>query len=1083
MIPDVSARSTRVAGDFLSENANADSFGRAAGQGMEMVGNAVSKLTDTVITKIKNDRSQAVAAGVAQSDFGPTLQKIRSGMDPSGAGYHDQVANAYDAYVDQNASKFGDGESQREYKQRMMAQRPGLLSDASSYEATRHAEYSTTQANSALDTLTNRLSNDPGNFDNIWNQGNAVIDARPDINPTAKAAMKQAWTNQAAFNVFQGRMNAATSPADLDKMAADLADQKQGWQGRFDPAQYQQTLNQIGAAKNSFNTLATTQANAAIDSLNARNDGQTLIPQPELDAASSLVRQSNNPLVQVKMARIQRDQQIIRETKGLPPSQIRAQNNVANVNPGAAYPGMPQPVSDAINNASSRFGVSASFLGGTVQKEYGGNLTVPKSAASPRFAPQTVNKNVDLSDVKPEVLDAATQAGELYGAPLQIYSGYRSQGHQDAIRNAPGMDPNRPGVAKHSEHTKGDALDISTAGMDDAAKGKLTNALVNSGFTGIGEYDTHIHADMRTTVPNSYGEQNGKAWGGWTYLTPEVAAALNAHGFKSGATSNDIVRTHGVPTPASTIDYGKGNGASSAVGVGQFTSSTWLGIMKDGSTAQRMGVDISGMSDAQILDMRKDPNVSVMMTAAYAEKNKTTMEQSLGRPVNDGELYLAHFLGSSGAIQLIQAVKNDPTADASKLMPQAAAANHNVFFEKTKGHAGGRALTAQEVYDNVTLNFATDQTQVAYGDNETRTKIANANEKSLKDDPIKFVSDQGTQTVAPLSDDPASFVARGKTALSTADYYSIPIHDMKPFTDDEANSLVKAMDSGTADDTMSVMSHVAAMGGDMAKQGFAQLGEKDPSIGFAAGLAYGGGNVAAARQIVQGEKVVKDNPGAKASLGDSIDTKVSQAFSSSVGQALNGMNPAERQAAQEAALSYYMGDTNNVGAPFDPNKFDDAVQTVLGGSPKAPIVDSVNGQATVLPQGITGDTMNTALDKMTDNDWVTMSLQKAPPMSVTGERLDASTLADEAKLEFIGAGQYRVKLADNGYAVVAPDQPYIFTPDAKTVSSIAARPDPIPYGYPDPNAPRSNVNVVQPSGSTNTMFQFMYDENGRYAKP
>lgn len=1062
MGPEVSARSTRVGADFLSENASADSFGRASGIGMESVGNAVDKLTDAVVTKIKNDRQQAVAAGVAQSDFGPTLQGIRNNMDPSGAGYHDSVANAYDQYVADNADKFADPEARRAYKERMMAQRPSLLSDASTYEATTAAEYSTTQANSALDTLTNRLSNDPGNFDSLVAQGNDVIDARPNIAPTLKAKMKAAWLNQAAFNSFQGRLNAATSTADLDKMAADLADPKQGWMEKFDPNQYQQMLNTIGTAKNTMNTAATTAANAAIDTLNDRNNGLTMIPPEEITAAQQLVAKTTNPITQAKMARIVRDQRIIAESQGLPPAALRQQINQANINPGVAYPNMPAPVSNAINSATMRFGVSASFLGGTIQKEYGGYLSVPKSNANPKFAPQGVSGNVDLSDVNPEVVDAATQAGELFGQPLQVFSGYRSQAKQDAIRYS--GDPNRPGVAKSSYHTKGDALDISTAGMDDVTKGKLTDALVNAGFTGIGEYDTHIHADMRAAIPNSYGVQDGKAWGGWTYLSPEVAKTLAAHGFTPGGSSQSIQRSKPVATPQN-IDYGLGNvgGTSSAVGVGQFTEETWLGLMHDGSTATRMGLDITGKSDADLLAMRKDPNVSVMMTAAYAEKNKNAMEQVLGRPVTDPELYMAHFLGSGGAIQLLQAVKNNPNASAADLMPKAAAANHNVFYEKD-----GTARTAQELYDHISIGFVTDPTQVSYGDNQTRTKIADATEKALKDDPMNYASQQSTQVVAPLTDDPASFAARGQSARAVSDYYSIPVHDMKPFTDDEANQLVKAMQSGTAEDTMAVMSRVAGLGGDMAKAGFAQLGEKDPAIGYAGSLAYNAGNVAAATQIIQGEKIIKENPNYKDALGSDLNTKVAQSFNTALGPALAQIDPSQRQAISDAALAYYVADPTNLGAPFDSGKFSDAVQTVMGGKKDTPAVDNVNGVQTVLPPGVDAPTMNAALNRMTTDDWINMSAQKLPPRDQRGQVLDAPTLADEAKLQFTGNGRYLVQLADGGYAMALPNQAYVFTPDPKALTAIANKPDPT---------------AAAPANNTGTSFQFIYDDNGRWSGP
>jgi hypothetical protein len=66
----------------------------------------------------------------------------------------------------------------------------------------------------------------------------------------------------------------------------------------------------------------------------------------------------------------------------------------------------------------------------------------------------------------------------------------------------------------------------------------------------------------------------------------------------------------------------------------------------------------------------------------------------LGRPVCGGELYAAHFLGADAACKLIRASQSAPSANAAQIFPQAAGANHSVFF-----HADGTAKSVREVYD------------------------------------------------------------------------------------------------------------------------------------------------------------------------------------------------------------------------------------------------------------------------------------------------------------------------------------------------------------------------------------------------
>lgn len=1028
--PTVSSRSTRPdSNDFLSQNASADSFGAAGARGLQIVGNAVSGLTREVGQQVKQARQEAVAAGVAQSDFGPTLEGIRKATPPSGTGYHDAVLNAYDQYVDTQAAAYDDAEARKQYKTKMMAQRNGIANDAASYEAARGNEYSIDQANKSLDALTTRISQTPQSFDSLVSQGYDVLDARGDINPTLRDAMKTSWLQHGANARFEGMLNAATTPAEADALAADLADPKQGWQDKFDPQQYEVMLNKIGTVRNAMRTAADTNARAALDTIEDRNKGLVPIPPEELDIVQQVVKQSQNPITQSRMARIIRDQDIIDQSKSLPPAELQAQINAANSQPGAAYPGMPPVVSDAINQASSTFGISAAYLGGTINREYGAYLK-SDTKVNKQFTPQAISGNTDLRDLRPEVLNAATVAGENFGAPLQIFSGYRSQGEQDAII-ARG-DPNRPDVAKDSYHTKGDALDISTAGMSDADKGRLTSSLVDAGFTGIGEYDTHIHADMRSTVPATYGERDGQTWGGWTYLSPAVAQSLAEHGYAPGATADKITRKNAVPT-SDSIDYTHGNDTSSAKGLLQITDDTFVRIMADPARAKRIGVDTTGMSQEDILKLRDDPKISVMAAAALAEKNKADMELVLGRTISDPELYMGHFLGIGGALQLIQAVKNDPNADVTKMMPQAAEANRNVFYN------GDKPLTAQQLYDKIALNFITAPSQVSYGDNQTRQSILDKTTKALKDDPMQFAGTNGVFNVLPLDSD-QNFAARGQSARAVADFYSIPIKDMKPFTDDEANALVKQMDSGTAEDAMGVMSRVAALGGDMAKSGFTQIGEKDPAMGYAASLAYDRGQVATAEQIVQGNKIIKENPSIKDSIG-ATPADVSKAFQTATGSSLALIDPSSRQAIQDAAFAYYAADAVQGGsAGFDAAKFGDAVQAVMGADNGTEAVAEVNGAPTVLPKDVTAETLNTAINRMTDNDWITLSPQKTAPHTGQGEPLSASVLADEAKLVFIGGGQYRVQLADGGYAVVSPTEAYIFQPDAKTLTQIATRP-------------------------------------------
>ena len=135
---------------------------------------------------------------------------------------------------------------------------------------------------------------------------------------------------------------------------------------------------------------------------------------------------------------------------------------------------------------------------------------------------------------------------------------------------------------------------------------------------------------------------------------------------------------------------------SSATGLYQFIEQSWLGVIRKhgaahglGWAANAIGEGADGrlqVSDPQargaILALRKDPEVSATMAAEFAADNKAVLERRLGRGVESVDLYLAHFLGAAGATKFLGGMDADPDAAAAAVLPAAARANHDVFYDK-----------------------------------------------------------------------------------------------------------------------------------------------------------------------------------------------------------------------------------------------------------------------------------------------------------------------------------------------------------------------------------------------------------------
>jgi hypothetical protein len=93
-----------------------------------------------------------------------------------------------------------------------------------------------------------------------------------------------------------------------------------------------------------------------------------------------------------------------------------------------------------------------------------------------------------------------------------------------------------------------------------------------------------------------------------------------------------------------------------------------------------------------ILALRKDPQVCALMAGELTRDSRAALEGSLGRPVDNGELYLAHFLGPREAARLIGESEAKPAAAAATSFPEAARANRAVFYD-----AAGAPRTLAEV--------------------------------------------------------------------------------------------------------------------------------------------------------------------------------------------------------------------------------------------------------------------------------------------------------------------------------------------------------------------------------------------------
>jgi hypothetical protein len=128
----------------------------------------------------------------------------------------------------------------------------------------------------------------------------------------------------------------------------------------------------------------------------------------------------------------------------------------------------------------------------------------------------------------------------------------------------------------------------------------------------------------------------------------------------------------------SGFDPNAGAKTSSAKGLYQFLTKTWNGMIRDFGGKYGIPADTPP----------SNPKANALMGAEYIKQNANILTKALKRPLTATDIYAAHFLGPTGAIQLLSA---NPNQSAPALMPGPAAANKSIFYE------GNRPRTVGEV--------------------------------------------------------------------------------------------------------------------------------------------------------------------------------------------------------------------------------------------------------------------------------------------------------------------------------------------------------------------------------------------------
>src|SRR5215468_6167085 len=193
---------------------------------------------------------------------------------------------------------------------------------------------------------------------------------------------------------------------------------------------------------------------------------------------------------------------------------------------------------------------------------------------------------------------------------------------------------------------------------------------------------------------------------------PRVSGAIKQASNSTGTSFEYMLATAKME---SDFNPSAGASTSSARGLYQFIEQTWLGTVKEaggqlgyGQYADAITRTTSGdyvvvdpTMRRAIMKLRDDPSASSAMAAVLTQSNSFQLTGKIGRRPSDAELYMAHFLGTGGAAKLIAKAEDNPGASAVRMFPNAAAANHSIFYDRM-----GKGRSVSEVYSAQSTRYA-----------------------------------------------------------------------------------------------------------------------------------------------------------------------------------------------------------------------------------------------------------------------------------------------------------------------------------------------------------------------------------------
>lgn len=1077
---------------FSDVKATPEMYGAREGAALaslgKTVGDGLTGIAEELKTQEASRVNEKISYDIATANFAETALEAQKAVPPTGEGLVKTTQEALEKKINDKAAEYTNPRDAAAFRTRANGYLGQYITSAAGQQYKMGLDWSKTTADTALNATDNQLRTNPSGYETALKQSVDVINSSQVIPQSLKEHAKIEWGQRLANTRFEGMIEQAKTVDELKAIDRELTTPKEGgepndWQGRIKQPDYDKLRNTLKQAITHVGTQAHANATAEMDRL----EKITADPRAEpldnetLQMTKKVITQSSHPMDSVRFGRLVQNEELKRQYRQATPAQMKTDANNLRQGVGGMHPGLPNEVNGYITEATTLVpGVSASYLAATAMREYGGNF--------PKRQPAQGAANISIQDRSAEAGFGET-FGKMSGVRGMVVHHTAGQGDVSGVistfkqRNYPAhfvIDRDGQVYQTLPDGARGQHM------KNGWGKGEGFSNDNMEGVEIIANDDndvTPVQRDAAIALINQRAAKFGYDPRTSTYGHGEVNPGHKQ--VTEGMSTVNVVR-QGV-TPTAPIDYSKTNDKTGTQGLFQFKDTTFRETVTVPNVAAVMksaGYDVANMSPQQLNDLRKDPRASTLAAAAYAQSNKTNMERVLGRPVNDAELYMSHFLGATGGVKFLVAYQENPDQPVTNVVSPDALDKNKTVFMKSQGSGWPRTVannesaqpyTVREVYDRVTASVMANPSRVAYEGAVNLEKQADERRKALDTNPRSVArAAKIIPEAQPIDSNPSSWAARGADANRIASYYNLPEAVSKPFdADTEVQVIKKQLADGTSEDVAKLLKNMAVMdnvapGSMMA--GLEQAGEKNSTYARAGELMLNGRDDAA-MAVLAGTKIMAKDDTHKVRLGEPGGEKADEVWTKATGNALLFVPPETREAVYKSANAHYLATSAGIVSKFDKALYVKSINAVLGGD-SAPRVDTVNSDVTVLPKGVDGGTMNAAVDNLQPEDLVKYAVGRdgkpsmRPPYYTSGDPVPPMDIATQGKFRFVGGDTYQIQMPNGKFIVTAPRvqggplEPYLIKLDRKAVSTIASRPQDVlrslTSGYPmdDAGLPR-----------------------------